>query len=107
MDVYEDKNDFVVRLEVPGMQKDQFEISLHEGALSISGERKNEAQSAPAQTYRSERFYGRFHRTVGLPKPVKSDQLTATLDAHVENGVLILHLAKAEHVKPRRIVVSG
>src|ERR1700722_14866097 len=71
IDLYEDKDNVIVKAELPGMKKEDIEVSLQDGALSISGERKNEAKFEDAETYRSERFVGRFHRTVTLPSEVK------------------------------------
>src|ERR1700752_3665715 len=64
IDLYEDKDNVIVKAELPGMKKEDIDVSLHDGALSISGERKNETKFENAETYRSERFVGRFHRTV-------------------------------------------
>src|SRR5438270_12713926 len=70
LDVFEDKDNLIVKAEVPGMKKEEIEISLHDGSLSISGERKIESRSEDAEVYRAERFFGRFQRTVTLPTPV-------------------------------------
>jgi len=102
VDVLEDKNNVVVRAELPGMQKEDINISLHEGVLSISGERKPKEQNAQNQVYRSERFYGRFHRTVSLPKPVAADKVKAGY----KDGLLTITLPKTEEAKPRQIEVS-
>src|SRR5262245_35202917 len=64
MDVHEDKDSVYVKIEVPGMKREDIQVSLHEGNLSISGERKEESQRKEGEVYRSERFFGRFQRTV-------------------------------------------
>ena len=64
VDIYEDKDTFTVKAELPGMKREEIEISYHDGALRISGERKFEEQSTDNEPYRSERFFGRFHRTL-------------------------------------------
>src|SRR2546423_6479484 len=60
LDVFEDKDNVIVKAELPGMKKDEIEVSLHDGMLSISGERKNETKFEDAEVYRAERFVGRF-----------------------------------------------
>ena len=74
IDVYEDKDNVYVRAELPGMRKEDIDLSLHEGSLSISGERKSEEHGQEAEMYRAERFFGRFQRTVTLPTPVATDR---------------------------------
>ena len=101
VDLFENKDSFVVKAELPGMKKEDIEISLHEGALLVSGERKREEKSKPGETYREERFYGKFHRSIALPKPVAADQVKATY----KDGVLTVTLPKTEEVKPKQIEV--
>lgn len=102
IDLYDDKDNVIVKAELPGMKKEEIEVSLHDGALSISGERKSEEKFEDAETYRSERFEGRFHRTVTLPANVKGDQVKA----QYKDGVLTVTLPKAEEAKPKQIEVS-
>src|SRR5690348_3755609 len=70
LDVLEDKDNVVVKAEVPGMKKDEIEISLHDGSLSISGERKGESKTEDAEMYRSERFFRSEEHTSELQSPV-------------------------------------
>src|ERR1700677_903421 len=95
VDVYEDKNDVFVKAELPGLKKEGIEVSLEDGVLSISGERKNDEKLENAETYRAERFVGRFHRSLTLPTPVKADQVKA----NYKDGVLTITLPKAEEAK--------
>src|SRR5689334_22255012 len=97
LDVYQDKDKFTVLVELPGFKKDQLEISLHQGALTIACERKQERQEEGG--VRSERYFGRFHRTVSLPAAVNADQVRATF----EDGILKVELPKAEEAKPKQI----
>lgn len=103
LDLYEDKDNVIVKVELPGMKKEDFEISLHDGTLSISGERKHEEKSEDTGTYRSERFHGRFQRTLTLPKPVHADKVKATY----QNGILTVTLPKTEEARPKQIEVSA
>ena len=75
LDVFEEKENFVVKAELPGMKKENFEVSFHDGSLSISGERKSETQHEDAEVYRAERFFRRFQRTVTLPASVAADKV--------------------------------
>jgi HSP20 family protein len=102
VDVYEDKDNLVVRAELPGMKKEDIEISLHEGFLTLSGERQAEKNHEGSETYRSERWLGRFHRSVGLPCAVVPDKIKATYT----DGILTVSLPKAEEAKPKQIPIS-
>jgi len=102
VDVYEDKDNLLVRAELPGMKKEDIEISLHEGFLTLSGERKGQEKQEGAETYRSERWLGRFHRTISLPCSVVPDKITATYT----DGILTVSLPKAEEAKPKHIAIS-
>ncbi len=102
IDVYEDKDNLYVKMELPGMKKEDIELSLHDGSLSISGERKSENKYEGADMHRSERFFGRFQRTVGLPTPVASDKVKA----QYKEGILSVTLPKTEEAKPKQIEVN-
>jgi HSP20 family protein len=84
------------------MKREDIEVSLHEGSLSISGERKSEEKHKDADVYRAERFYGRFQRTVALPVPVAADKVKASY----KDGVLTITLPKTEEAKPKQIDVN-
>jgi len=102
LDVHEDKDNFVVHAELPGMKREEIEVSLHDGALSISGERKLEKQYEEAEVYRTERFFGKFQRTVTLPAPVAADKVKA----QYKDGILTITLPKTEAAKPKQIEVN-
>jgi HSP20 family protein len=102
VDLYEDNDHLIVRVELPGMNKESIDISLHEGVLTVAGERKAEELPAGSEAYRSERFYGRFQRTLDLPKPVEADRVSA----HYRDGILTITLPKTEEAKPRQIEVN-
>jgi HSP20 family protein len=101
VDVFEDKENFVVKAELPGMQKKDIDVSLHDGTLSISGERTEE-KVENGEVYRSERFFGRFQRSVALPASVDA----AKIKAQYKDGVLTVTLPKAEEAKPKQIDVQ-
>ncbi len=102
LDVYEEKEQFIVKAELPGMKKEDIEVSFHDGGLSISGERKSETKHEDAEVYRAERFFGRFQRTVALPTPVAVDKAKASY----KDGVLTVTLPKTEEAKHKHIDVS-
>jgi HSP20 family protein len=102
LDVYEDKENVTVTAELPGMKKEEIDVSLHDGSLSISGERKREEKFAGAETYREERFVGRFQRTLTLPSAVDG----AKVKAQYKDGILTITLPKAEEAKPKQIEVN-
>src|SRR5262249_35461948 len=102
LDLYEDKDNVHVRAELPGMKKEDIDVSLHNGSLSISGERKTESEFKDAEVYRSERFVGRFQRTVTLPTLVAAERIKA----QYKDGILSITLPKAEEAKPNQINVN-
>ena len=91
-----------MKVELPGMKREGIDVSLHEGGLSISGERKSEQTHEDADVYRAERFVGRFQRTVTLPTPVAADKVKA----QYKDGILTITLPKTEESKPKHIDVN-
>jgi HSP20 family protein len=102
IDIHQDKDSVYVTCEVPGMKKEDIDITLHEGMLTLSGERKREEEVKDGETFRSERFFGKFHRTFTLPTPVVEGKVKASY----QNGILTVTLPKAEEAKPKRIDVE-
>ncbi len=102
LDVFQDKDHVFVKCELPGMKKEDIQISLHENTLTISGERKQETEIKEGDGYRSERFFGRFHRSLTLPVPVQA----SNVKAQYKDGILAVTLAKAEEAKPKQIEVK-
>ena len=102
VDLFQDKDNVIVKAELPGMKKEDIQVSLHDGVLSISGERKSEAKFEEAETYRTERFVGRFQRALMLPTQVNAAKVAAAY----KDGVLTITLPKAEEAKPKQIEVK-
>jgi HSP20 family protein len=102
LDVFDDKDNLVVKAELPGLKKDEINLSLHDGVLTISGERKREVEKKEGESFRSERYFGKFQRSVTLPTAVDSTKVTAGY----KDGVLTVELPKSEEAKPRQIAVS-
>ena len=102
LDVFDDKDDLVVKVELPGMKKDEIGLTLHDGVLTISGERKMEHERKEGETFRSERYFGKFQRSITLPAAVDARKVKASY----KDGVLSIDLPKAEEAKPKQIPVS-
>ena len=103
VDVYEDKDKITVRAESPGMKKEDIEVTVVGDTLTISGERKEEQEKKEGQTYRSERYLGRFQRSVILPTEVDANKVQATY----KDGVLTVNLPKSEQAKRRQIEIKA
>jgi HSP20 family protein len=102
LDVREDKDSFVIRAELPGLKREDIEVSLQDGALVISGERTVEKVEEGVEVHRQERYYGKFQRALTLPEPVAADKVKADY----KDGVLTITLPKTEEAKPKKIDVS-
>ena len=101
-DVYEEKDSFIVKAELPGMKREDINVSLHDGNLIISGERKSETKSEGTEVYRAERFFGKFQRVVALPTAVAANKVKA----EYKDGILTVTLPKSEEAKPKQIEVN-
>ena len=102
VDITEDKDKYVVRAELPGMRKEDISVSLDGNTLTISGERKQEEEKKERESYRSERFFGRFQRSVTLPAQVQANKI----EANYKDGVLTVTLPKSEEAKRKQIEVK-
>ncbi len=101
-DLAETDDAYLVTLDLPGLKKDEVEINVHDGTLTISGERKREETETDNKYVRVERSYGRFYRAFSLPQTINTEGIEATF----EDGVLSIHVPKAEELKPRRISIN-
>lgn len=99
VEIYEASDNVVLVAELPGFEKDEVDISIQDNQLTLSGERK-----APEgrDYHRSERWYGRFERSLALPNSVDPDGVKARL----QNGILTVTLPKREEARPRQIPVT-
>ena len=102
LDLYQDKDNFVVMAELPGMKKEDITLSIHDGLLTLAGERRSEKAHDGKGALRNERLFGRFERTVTLPSQVDGTRVNASY----EDGVLTVTLPKAEAAKPRQIEIG-
>jgi HSP20 family protein len=102
LDLHESGDHFVAVVELPGMHKEDIDISLHDGTLTISGERKREKSSNGETAQRTERYIGTFRRSISLPTRVDASKVSATY----QDGILKVTLPKAEEAKPKQIQVT-
>jgi HSP20 family protein len=102
LDVYEQKDDLIVKAEIPGLTKDEIDISLEGNSLTINGEKKKEEEIKEEDYYRCERTYGAFSRTIELPAAVQTDKVNASF----KNGVLEIRLPKTEEAKKSVVKVK-
>ncbi|HSE89502.1 MAG TPA: Hsp20/alpha crystallin family protein [Candidatus Binatia bacterium] len=102
VDLYEEKDDIVVKAELPGIDKNNIEVNLADHTLTIKGEKKKEEEIKEENYYRSERSYGSFVRTLELPKDVHTDKVKATF----KNGILEVRLPKTEEAKAKEVKVK-
>lgn len=100
-DLFEDADKFVVRLEVPGLDKQDLDIEVRSDVLIVRGEKRYEQESASGQYRIRQCAFGSFHRSIPLPTPVQAEHAAASY----RNGVLRIELPKAEHARGRRIEV--
>lgn len=102
MDLVDEKDAFVVKVDLPGMKKEDFDINVEGRLLTLKGERKEEKERKEKNYCASERFYGAFTRLVELPGDVKTDQVKASY----KDGVLEINLPKTEGAKTKQVIVE-
>lgn len=102
MDVNETDKNYVIHAEIPGVKKEDIEVSIDGSQVSISAEVKSETRKKEETELCSERFYGKTFRSFTLPSEVDS----AKADARYENGILTMTLPKAHNGRAQRISVS-
>lgn len=102
VDILESKDAYLIRAELPGMKKEDFKLELHDGTLTLSGERKYEKPADGVEYQRSERFSGRFSRSFALTETVNQEGISATY----RDGILEVHVPKADAAKPRQITIN-
>lgn len=99
----EDKENYYLRAELPGVKADELDIQVTANNIAISGERKIAEEQEGTRYHRREREEGTFSRMIGLPGDVNSEKVEATL----ENGILTVTIPKAEAAKPKQITVKS
>ena len=102
VDITEHQNEYLVKMELPGVSKDDVKISIQDNVLTVHGEKKQEKESKDAQYHRMERSWGSFDRSFTLPSSVKADGI----DAVYKDGILSVTLPKAEDARRKQIEVK-
>ena len=102
VDVEEREQEFVVRVELPGVQKEDVHIATQGNILTLRGEKKQHSESKESNYHRTERSYGSFQRSFTLPGSVKNDRIEASF----KDGILEVVVPKAEDSKARTIDVK-
>jgi len=102
VDLVEKDSEFVAKVELPGVKKEEVKITLHDNILSIRGEKKEEKETKESNYHRLERSYGSFQRSFTLPTSVKNDKV----EAEYKDGILTITLPKAEEAKRKQIDVK-
>jgi len=102
VDVEETSDAYVFRADLPGLSSKDVKVTVHNDTLTLRGERKREDKKSEGAAHRIERSYGSFERSFTLGLPVRADQVKASY----KDGVLEVHVPKADEAKPRDIEVQ-
>jgi len=101
LDLYQNNDNVVAVVELPGMRKEDIDVSLNDGMLTIAGERQSSTGEGE-NAERTERFSGKFRRSVTLPTRVDASKVSASY----KDGILTVTLPKSEEAKPKKVEVS-
>lgn len=101
-DIYEDKENYTLKVDLPGSKKEDVKISFTNGRLSISGERVQESETKDAKCHRIEKSYGKYFRSFNLPELIQADKI----NAEFKDGQLTITVPKAEEAKPKEIEIK-
>lgn len=102
VDITEDEKEYLVKAELPEVKKEDIKVTVEDGTLSITGERKSEKEEKGRKFHRIERSYGRFERTFALPDNADATKVTSNF----KDGLLEVHLAKNPVAKPKATEVK-
>ncbi len=103
IDIREREHDYLVSADMPGVKKDNIDVQIENGVLTVTGEvERNSEEKEGERLLRQERYYGKYVRSLRLGKQINSDKIEASL----KDGVLELTLPKAEEVKPKKVAIK-
>jgi HSP20 family protein len=102
LEVSDGAREVTVRAEIPGVDAENIEVTVSNGYLTISGEKKSEHEEKEKDYYRSERVFGSFRRSIQLPDGADPEKITADHS----NGILTVRIPKAESAQPKKVAVS-
>lgn len=103
VDIFQDTDSYHVHVDLPGMKRDEIDITMSGDTLTISGEKKRETKQEDDSFFRVERSYGKFSRSMRLPSSVEADKISAKY----QDGVLQIAIPKAEKARPKQIRVES
>jgi len=101
-DIYEDKDKYSLKLDLPGIKKEDVKISYVDGKLSISGERNVESEHKDSKCHRIERSFGKYYRSFSLPENIQQEKI----NAEFKDGQLTITVPKSEEAKPKEIEIK-
>ncbi len=102
VDITEDDKEYLIKADLPEIKKEDVKISVEDGVLGISGERKYEKEEEGKKYHRVERSYGSFERSFTVPADAEEEKVSAQFN----DGVLMIHLPKGEMAKPKRLQIK-
>jgi HSP20 family protein len=102
VDVLRNEDEVIVRADIPGVSKENLEVTVLKNRLFIRGEKKHKHEGTEGNTHRMERFYGSFERAIDLPVPVTPESMKASF----QDGVLEVRAPISEEARPRRIAIE-
>lgn len=102
VDISEDAQEYLIKAEVPEVDKKDVKVTVQDGVLTIQGERKKETEESGKRFHRIERSYGSFFRSFTLPEDAAEDKIKAEF----KDGMLLVHLPKTEKPKPKAVEVK-
>jgi len=102
IDIADTDEEITLKAELPGMTKEDVDVSITDNILTLRGEKKQEQETKKENYHRIERSYGSFQRIFTLPKSIQSDKIKANF----KDGILNINIPKAEEVKPKQIAIE-
>jgi HSP20 family protein len=102
VDIYETGDGIVLKVELPGINKDEVSVEIKDNVLTLKGERLLDPKIKDENYYRKERSFGKFHRSFSLQEPIKPDFIKASF----KDGVLTVEIPKPEEEKPKQVTVN-
>jgi len=101
-DITENKDQYILKMDLPGVTKSDLKLSYEDGELKISGERKQEKEDKDSKYHRIERTYGKYFRSFTLPKKIEADKIKAEF----KDGQLTVTIPKSEEAKPKELEIK-
>jgi len=102
VDISENDKEYLIKAELPEVEKDEVKVTVENGVLNITGERKFEKEEKGTKYHRIERAYGYFARSFSLPEDADAEKV----NAEFKDGILTIHIAKSEKARPKQIEVK-